>query len=286
MMDQAAITVRQALRRAEAQLSTADTGSAALDARVLLQHVLRWPAAELFLRLNEALRPAQVRLFNILIERRSAGAPVAYLTGHREFYGLDLQVTPDVLIPRPETELLVECAIQSLPNGARVVDVGTGSGAIAIAVAQHRPDIRVLAVDTSLATCRVATANVSQHGLAHRVAIACSDLLSAIRWPVAGVLANLPYLVSAEIPLLAPEVQCEPLSALDGGWDGLDLYRRLFSDLATRCPAPVVVCCEIAPDQSEAMRTLVAEALPQHHIAIVPDLAGRDRLLEARLPMR
>jgi release factor glutamine methyltransferase len=274
--------VRHALQGAVAHLRAARITTPALDARVLLQHLLQCTPTELFRRLDEPLSPGQSSALAQLVGRRAAGEPAAYLTGRKEFYGVDFAVTPDVLIPRPETELLVERAINLLPVRSRVVDVGTGSGAIAASVARHRPDIRVLAVDRSAAACRVARRNVCTQRVAHQVGIACSDLLAAVRWPVDAILANLPYLTSNELPTVSAEVQWEPRLALDGGLDGLALYRRLFADLALRRPAPALVLCEIAPFQSEAMLALASEALPLHRAQVLPDLAGRARLLEAQ----
>jgi release factor glutamine methyltransferase len=217
-----------------------------------------------------------------LVARRSAGEPIAYLTGRREFYGLDLQVTPDVLIPRPETELLVERAIAGLPPGATAVDVGTGSGAIAVALARYRPDLRLLAIDRSPDACRLARSNVCAQNVQPTVGVICADLLSAVRWPVEGILANLPYLRHEEMPDLAREVRREPSQALDGGQDGLDLYRRLVADLATRRPPPFLVLCEIAPLQGNALREMISAALPEYDVRVFPDLAGWARVVEAR----
>lgn len=276
------VSMRHALRAAAAHLRSAGVDTPDLDARVLGQHALRLTPSELYLHLDDPLSSSSAQELQRLIVRRSAGEPVAYLTGRREFYGLDLRVTPDVLIPRPETEVLVERAIAALPRSATVVDVGTGSGAIAVAVARHRPDQRLLAIDRSPAACRLARLNVDLQRLQATVGVACADLLSAVRWPVHGVLANLPYLCHGELSTLAREVRREPQLALDGGRDGLDPYRRLFTDLAARHPAPVLVLCEIAPGQAEAMLGLVTTALPGYAVRVIPDLAGRARVVEAQ----
>lgn len=277
-----AVPLRHALRAAAAHLRSAGVDTPDLDARVLFQDALHLAPSELYLHLDDMLSTESALELQRLVAWRSAGEPVAYLTGRREFYGLELRVTPDVLIPRPETEVLVERAIAALPRSARVVDVGTGSGAIAVAVARHRPDLRLLAIDRSPAACRLARMNVDAQRLHATVGVACADLLSAVRWPVQGVLANLPYLRHAELPTLAREVRREPQLALDGGRDGLDPYRRLFTDLAARHPAPVLVLCEIAPLQAETMLGLVATALPGYEVRVIPDLAGRARVVEAQ----
>ncbi|HEY8743334.1 MAG TPA: peptide chain release factor N(5)-glutamine methyltransferase [Chloroflexota bacterium] len=276
-------TIRQALQEAQRRFSAARVAAPALDARVLLRHALGVTDADLFLQLDDPLPAVPAAAFADVVERRLTGEPVAYLIRRREFYGLDFRVSPAVLIPRPETELLVEHAIEALPDGARVVDVGTGSGAIAVAVARRRPEVQLLAVDRSLAACRVALSNVRDHELMDRVNVLCSDLLSAVQAPFHAVLANLPYLRHDELTALATDVQREPQQALDGGPDGLELYRRLLSDLADRRPAPTLVLCEIAPMQAAAMSALVTAALPNHRLRVLVDLAGRARLVEARL---
>lgn len=276
----ATTTVRCALQVAERRLVAAGIPSAALDARVLLRALLTSSAAALYLLLDEPLAPEALAAFQELINRRAAGTPVAYLTGSREFYGLALRVTTAVLIPRPETELLVERAAVLVPQNALVADVGTGSGAIAVAVAQMRPDVRLLAIDNSLDACRVARANVYRLGQAARVKILAGDLLTALNGPLDAVLANLPYLTSEEMRTLQRDVRQEPLKALDGGPDGLELYRRLFADLRQRRPTPTLVLCEIGPEQAAAALALAHAALPAHQATVQQDLAGRPRLLE------
>lgn len=256
---------------------------AALDARVLLRHLLNLSAAEFYLHLDRSLTSQQAATYAGLIHRRAQHEPVAYLTGRREFYGVDLHVTPDVLIPQPDTEVLVERAVAALPAGSLVVDVGTGTGAIAGAVAAARPDVRALALDRSLAACRVAQRNIAALGLTDRVGIVCSDLLTAVAGRLDAVLANLPYLTSLELSALDLEVRREPVLALDGGEDGLDIYRRLVDDLSHRSLPPALILCEIAPAQATAMQSLMATALPDHTIVVRPDLAGRPRVVEARL---
>jgi release factor glutamine methyltransferase len=275
-------SLRDALRAAAARLRSATVDTPDLDARVLLQHLLQFERTDLLLHLDDPLSPERAGALRRLLARRMAGEPIAYLTGRREFYGLDLQVTPDVLIPRPETEVLVERAIVGLPAGITAVDIGTGSGAIAVALARHRPDLRLLAIDRSPQACRVARSNVCAQDVQPTVGVVCADLLSAVRRPVEGILANLPYLRHDELPELAREVRKEPQQALDGGQDGLDLYRRLLTDLAARRPPPLLVLCEIAPPQADTMRGLVSTALPECEVRVLPDLAGRARVVEAR----
>ena len=276
-------TVRQALQEAQQRFTLGNIAAPGLDARVLLRQVLSFTAAELVLHLDDPLSQESATAFADLVERRLAGEPVAYLTGRREFFGLEFRVSADVLVPRPETELLVQRAIDMLPKGAGVVDVGTGSGAIAVAVARCRADVRIVAVDRSLPACRVALSNVYDHEVTHQVTVVCADLLAGVTAPFDAVLANLPYLRRDELSALATDVQREPRQALDGGVDGLEQYRRLLSDLAERQPRPTLVLCEIAPRQRDAMHAMVAAALPDHRVLVLSDLAGRARLAEARL---
>lgn len=274
-------TLGDALRAGAARLADAAVPNAALDARVLLRHVLNLTPEALYTELERPMPEEAQAGYHELITHRAAGEPVAYLTGRREFYGLSLRVTPDVLIPRPETELLVERAMALLPRGARAVDVGTGSGAIAVAVAAHRPDVAVIAIDRSLAACRIARQNSEEQRVAARVGVVQSDLLAALAITPDALLANLPYVPEPELPALQPEVQREPRLALAAGPDGLDLYRRLFADLAPRHTTPAVVLCEHAPYQAGAMLALCRAALPAHRCTVLPDMAGRPRLLEA-----
>lgn len=278
-------TGRSALSIAQRELSEADVESAALDARVLLSHVLGISAAELYRSLDQLVDDKAWAAYRHLVDRRMVGEPVAYLTGRREFYGIDLAVSKDVLIPRPETELLVERALALLPQRALVADIGSGSGAISAAVAFHRPDVRVLAIDCSPAACRVAAGNVDRLGVASRVGVICGDLLVPARSPLDAVLANLPYVSREEMDTLPRDVRWEPRLALDGGTDGLDLYRRLFDDLTGRRPRPAVVLCEIGPLQGEPMRDIARSALPGHQVRVLHDLAQRPRLVEAVRPV-
>ncbi len=276
-------TIRQALLAGERNLAEAGVDSAALDARVLLRHVLGIGAATLYLRLEEPLTAAQDVSFGALLDSRALGQPVAYLTGHREFYGLDFRVTPATLIPRPETELLVEQAIHLVPPSALGVDVGTGSGAIAVALAMHRPDVSVLAVDVSHEACSVARHNAVAHRVEGRVTVARASLLNAVNGPIQAVLANLPYVPTGDLAHLSAEVRSEPVLALDGGMDGLDLYRHLWREINDMAMKPVCILCEIDPRQLAPMRELASHAAPNHQVDVIEDLAGTPRIMVVHL---
>src|SRR5207253_8453347 len=174
--------------------------------------------------------------------------PVAYLTGNKEFYGLGLRVTPRVLIPRPETELLVELAIdflQAHPDARRVIDLGTGSGAIAVAIGRRVPSVRVEASDVNLPALRVAAGNVRDHRLVSRVRLTRRDLLEGAS-PADLIIANLPYLSAAQRRRWQPELAYEPAQALDGGRDGLDLIRRALLQARCRLTAACTLMLEPA----------------------------------------
>ena len=213
-----------------------DADEAALDAEVLARHVLGWDRATLVARWREAAPESFDERFQPLITRRASREPVAYITGHREFWDLDFEVTPDVLIPRPETELIIEEALKHarevcLPR--EIVDVGTGSGCIAIALAHELPSARVTATDISIAALDVARRNAERHGVARRIQFLNADLLDDVT-PADLIVSNPPYIPAADAPGLQPEVaQHEPAVALFGGPDdGLELVRRLLASAA------------------------------------------------------
>ncbi len=280
------MTVAEALRRGAAALRAAGIEDAALEAEVLLRHTLGLSRAHFLIRLQEELAPEDEQRFRRLLDRRRAHVPTAYLIGHREFFGLDLFVAPGVLIPRPETEHVVEEALDVgrdlLGRQERVtlVDVGTGSGAIALAVARHLPALRVLAVDCSPAALAVAELNARRLRLAGRVTFLQGDLLQPVHEPVDIVAANLPYIPSDVIATLQPEVRDhEPRAALDGGPDGLRVIDRLLGQVPFHLrDGHGTVILEIGFDQAEPLRALVAERLPGATVRFRRDLAGIARV--------
>jgi release factor glutamine methyltransferase len=207
--------------------------------------------------------------FREYVRRRARREPVAYILGRKGFRRLELEVDPRVLIPRPETEHVVEAAL-TLPRGARVVDVGTGSGAIALALADERPDLRVAATESSAGALAVARANAARLGL--DVELLAGDLLEPVSGPVDAVVSNPPYVPTGE--RLAPELAYEPAEALYAGPDGLEVYRRLAPALRD---VPFVAL-EVGIGQAAA----VAALLEGHEIEVVPDLAGIERVVVGR----
>ncbi len=273
----------EALRRGKSCLTAAGSASPGLDAEVLLRHVLGIDRTTLFVRLLEPIAAEALAAYDQLLEQRARDVPVAYLTGEREFMGLPFEVGPGVLVPRPETELLVAWAISWLGERDRgpvtVVDVGTGSGAIAIGVAASmRPNWagRIIATDISPDALTVAARNRARLDSDHRVTLIQGSLTSWLRGPVDLILANLPYLRPRQIAE-NPSLAIEPRLALDGGRDGLDLIRRLLDD-APRVLAPGgAIGMEIDPSQRDAVVRLARQAFPSSDVHVLPDLAGHDR---------
>lgn len=279
----APLTAIDALRRAQSMLQTSGSDTPRLDAEVLLRHVLGIDRTTLFARLREPLTLEQSEAFFRLIAIREQAVPVAYLTGAREFMGIPFAVAAGVLIPRPETEILVEWALAWLRDrpAATVVDVGTGSGAIAVSLASLvLPGWQgtILAVDVSPIALEIARQNVDRHDLSGRIELTQGSLLTWRMQPVDLILANLPYLRPDQIDG-NHMLTAEPRLALDGGADGLDLIRALLDD-APRLLAPGgAIGLEIDPDQSDAVFGHAEQAFPESTISLLPDLAGLDRHL-------
>jgi release factor glutamine methyltransferase len=248
------MTINKWLSDAEKALSAAGIGSSRLDAELILAHAINKPRAWIKAHSSDELTASQSGEAGPLLQRRVQREPLVHLTGRREFYGLDFEITPDVLTPRTETEQMVEWAIKHAPENSRLVDIGTGSGAIAIAIKKHRPDLEITATDLSERELVVARRNAMRLGA--EVRLVASDLWSALpQEAFATVVTNLPYL--AESADLMPEVKREPAVALFGGPDGLDLYRRFLADLPAHLTPGGLLFTESDPWQHEA---LIAEA--------------------------
>jgi len=278
-------TLADLVRDAEDRLAAAGLATPRLDAEVLLRHVLGIDRTKLFLRLPDLAGQGVAQSLDALLDRRLAGQPVAYLTGIREFMGLPFRVDPDVLIPRPETELLVEWALDwiRVRPGATVVDVGTGSGAIAISIAALVPperDLTVIAADISAAALAMAQRNADLHDpqLRGRLSFVQGPLLEPIRRPVDLVLANLPYLTPAQIAE-NPELAAEPALALNGGADGLVLVRQLIGDVPRVLAPGGAAGLELDPSQVDTVEALIRSAMPGKDVRTIHDLAGLPRHL-------
>ena len=261
------------------------------DAQLLLAHVMGHPRAWLLAHLETHLTQPQLDSANQAFARLEAGEPLPYLLGHWEFYGLDFDITPDVLIPRPETELLVEKAIRWLnaaPERRTVADVGTGSGIIAATIAMHVPGVNILATDISRAALKVAKHNAEKFKVTHRIDFLQCDLLPQHIDPLPTeshfdlICANLPYIPTNTLHGL-PIFGREPTLALDGGADGLDLYRRLML-LSIDWLAPKgSLLLEIEATQGIQALNMAYDLFSEATIQLHKDLAGHDRLLEIHL---
>jgi release factor glutamine methyltransferase len=266
---------RDMLSAATGVLLRAGCDSPRLDAELLLGHTLGADRAALLSGSHRPLDRRARRRFESILRRRTAREPVAYILGRRHFRAIELMVDRRVLIPRPETELLVEAAL-GLPKGARVIDVGTGSGAVALALKHERPDLRVTAADVSPDALAVAAANARRLGL--DVKLVEADLLDGAGGPYEAVLANLPYVASREWAGLATEIrEHEPRLALAGGEDGLDVVRRLVAQAAGMAFAAV----EVGAGHAGAVRDLLSAA-GFSRVEVLPDLAGIERVVVGR----
>ena len=280
----APLLIRDLLVGAATALGAAGSPTPRLDADVLLAHVLGLDRAQLYTRLRDPWPAAALEAFSALLRRRLVGEPVAYLIGHKDFFGLDLLVDARVLIPRPETEELVGAALAALPVActAPVADIGTGSGAIAIALAVHRPALRVYGCDLSPDALAVARRNAQRHGLpAERVQWRLGDLGAALPERVFGLIANLPYTVLDEVE---PDVRAwePPLALAGGGPRGTAAIARLLAAAPDLLLPGGFVALEIGWDQAPLLLPVAAAAFPQADLRVQRDLADRDRILWCR----
>jgi len=258
-----------------------------LDAELLLAHALGWPRARLLAEREHAPTSVQAAAFGAMLTRRAALEPVAYLVGQKEFYGLDFYVDRRVLIPRPETELLVELALAEaahLPPSTvhrplLIADIGTGSGAIAVALAVQLPAATLYATDLSAEALAVAARNIERHSLGGRVRLLHGDLLAPLPEPADIIVSNPPYTVLAEVE--ANVRAHEPWLALEGGPDGAAIYRRLLAMLPAYLRPGGAVLLEIGAWQGELVAGLLRAALPDAEVRVRQDLAGHDRVVVA-----
>ena len=264
------MTLREALTRATRQLDASPDlrADAARDVALLLRHALGISHVAMLADPGRVLTQDQQAAFDALILRRMANEPIQYITGEQEFYGLSLRVTPTVLIPRPETEQLVEAVLAEvkqagLISALRILDVGTGSGAIAIALAHHLPSARITAVDLSGAALEVAASNAASHALAGRIQFIESDLLEALPHREAcfdAIVSNPPYVPTADRASLHPQVRdYEPAAALFAGADGLDVYRRLIPQARSALLPNGLLALEIGHGQRQAIASMLSD---------------------------
>ena len=279
-------TVVEVLAWATDVLSQARVSSAGLDAEVLLAHVLGWTRAKLHARPEFDLTDSQRYAFLASVGRRQSREPVAYIIGHREFYGLDFVVDRRVLIPRPETELLVECALEAggrlLAEGQELLlaDIGTGSGAVAISLAVNLAGATIYATEASAEAMEVAALNVARHGVSGRVQLLDGDLVDPLAERVHIMVANLPYIRTEQLASLMPEVAAyEPRVALDGGTDGLVLIRRLLEQAGRWLLPRGVLLAEIGAEHGQEVLVLAKQCYPAAELELFQDYAGLDRVV-------
>jgi len=318
--------IKQALQWGIEQLKKANIDSAELDAELLLVYSLnsairanrRIDRVWLYAHSESQLTNFQLKTYKLFIKQRVQREPVAYILGHKEFYGLDFEVNKNVLIPRPETEVIVDKAIEELKRSAlhdpclagrqarsTIIDIGTGSGAIVVAVAKEQGAmskeqvVDFFALDNSLVALKVAKQNARRNGVGDRIRFFQGDLLeplikcSARIYPRPSdpkgshyiIVANLPYIPTAELKTLQPEItKYEPRMALDGGRDGLKYYREMFKQLSVfirKHPCLSVLCfCEIDPRQTKNFKKLARKYFSKEKIKIIKDLAGKNRVVK------
>jgi release factor glutamine methyltransferase len=278
-------TVRAVVDGSASALREAGVETARVDAEWLLAHVLDVPRSRLVGEGQRTLDAPAVERYAAVLRRRLTREPLQHILGTQAFRNLHVRVGPQTMVPRPETEALVDWALGLLPDGsALVVDVGTGSGCIACAIAAERPGARVIALEISAAAAAVARANVAALALSARVRVVESDLFSALGGEEADlVVANPPYLPTAVIPTLAPEVaRFEPRVALDGGHDGLDVIRRLVADARPRLAAGGALVLETAGGGHVPEVVRLLQTAGFIGVETRPDLAGVERFVTGR----
>jgi release factor glutamine methyltransferase len=277
-------TIRDVLEWAAQDFAARGIESPRLDAELLVAKALETDRVGLYLDLNRPLVDQERNAIRPLVARRRDREPVAYILGHRDFWGRRFEVTPDVLIPRPDTETLVEHALECIPEdaGCRVLDVGTGSGAIAVTIAAERPLARVTATDISDAALKVASQNAETLAVASRIRFERADLLCGDeRYDI--IVSNPPYIAQAEIAGLQPEVrEHEPLSALEAGEDGLDVVRALLAAGVTATDAGAQMLIEVGIGQAPSVVGLASEHSEWESVAVHLDLNRIERVVHLR----
>jgi release factor glutamine methyltransferase len=268
------MTLSQALELARGALKAIE--DAPLEAELLLRHVLKINRTQLYLDLEKELSPRDEKAFQELVERRLGGEPSAYITGHREFYGRDFFVNHHTLIPRPESELLVERALEiACDRPATIADIGTGCGAIAVSLALELPEAKIYATDISPAALEVAQANCQRYGVTDRVILLLGDMLEPLPEPIDLIVANLPYVRRDEI---AP-ANFEPLIALDGGDMGTEIVAKLCRQAEDRLKDDGAMLLEIGQGQCRKISTLLENLFDGGTIEVFKDFSGIERVI-------
>jgi release factor glutamine methyltransferase len=275
-------TVADTLEQGIDVLRVSGSPTARLDAEVLLAHVLGLRRVNLYMYPERPLAAEEEQAYEDSLARRGRREPVSYIVGGKEFYGLSFAVDPRVLVPRPETEVLVERALAWAHaqdrTGLAIADIGTGSGCIAVVLATQLPEARITATDISAESLEVAAENVRRHGVAERVHLLQGDLCAPLLERVDMLVSNPPYTVWGALP--EGITAYEPRLALDGGGDGLEIYRRLLPQLPAHLQRGAVALMEIGDGQEEAVVGLAQETLPGLPVRVWPDDSGWARVVE------
>lgn len=281
MADGQVWTIGSILKWSEQYFGSHGAETPRLDAEVLLSYLLGQKRIFLYVHFDQPLTAEELARYREMVKRRAAGEPVAYICGEKEFMGLTFKVTPAVLVPQPDTETLVEAAIERLKGkeGARIADVCTGSGAIALALAHYLPETSVAATDISADAVSIAKENAESLGLSERVEFREGDLLAPLSGePFDAIVSNPPYIPSAEIAGLPREVRAEPIIALDGGADGLDFYRCLARESAALLKGGGFLAVECGDTQAGAIAEM-AKGGGFGKTEILCDLADKERVV-------
>ena len=286
------MTAKETLTRARETLAADSIEDAPLECEILLRHTLNITRVQLYQDINRELTSAEESAFWRLIERRLSHEPTAYITGHCEFYGLNLYVDPRVLIPRSGTELLVEEALRFADrhlskkgHSCLIAEVGTGSGAVAIALARHLSQARIYASDVSASVLEVAAINCQRHGVEGQIELLLGDMLEGLPEPVDLIVANLPYIRDKEMEELSPEIRLfEPGIALAGGEDGLDKVRRLCHQVGGKLKPEGSLLLEIGLGQAGELTDFLRALYPSARIDVIPDYGGIERVVSLTLP--
>ncbi|MCE5228178.1 peptide chain release factor N(5)-glutamine methyltransferase [bacterium] len=294
MSDQKPPTVREALQAGARKLTETGIDTAALDMSLLIAEAIGLDRMGVYLNFDRPLNQTERQKIRALFDRRMRREPIAYILGRREFHGLTFEVNPSVLIPRPETEHLVETAIDwlkefrsgvqtSVCSGTPVIaDIGVGSGAIAVSIAHAVPTCRIIATDVSPDSIEVARRNAEKHGVADRIEFGAGELFEPIHEPLDAILSNPPYVPETDRATLAPDViDYEPHAALFSGPDGLDCIRELIAQAPRHLKPGGLLLIEIGAGQSLAVETLLAQTGSFQSIGFIPDYAGIDRVAKA-----
>jgi len=284
------MTLTKALRQSAHILSVNGIENSCIEARMLLGHITKLSPVQIYTRTEQALSQEQERALQELVKRRLRREPTAYIVNRREFYGIDFYVDSRVLIPRPETELLVDAALKFFKNGTYlpsqplIADIGTGCGAIAISLAINLPQSKIYATDSSYSALEVARLNCEHHKVTRRVTLLQGNLLEPIPETVDLIVANLPYIKSSELENLSPEItRFEPKTAIDGGKNGLECIHQLLGQAGEKISHWGCLLLEIGQNQEQDVIRLIHSLLKKVSFTFISDLNGINRVVKIDL---